>query len=366
MSLNTQIDLLSDRFENNQIPWVPQAQIIKVAVRELTDIFSRSANQQFVNHDCCPLCQQSDLTIIAHKDRYALPMNTAICINCDLVFSTNYFSPEFATKYYNKYAITFKATVNTPLQLFNNRIKSSAYCWSRFEWIKGNLDDQFKKIRNVLEIGTCDGANLFPFYKAGFKTIGCDYDSKRLNVGKKFGLKLNHGDFYQYIDQGYKADLIILSHVLEHMGDINYQLSNIKKLLAPSGYLYIEVPGLRGLNRVSKNQLISDGYVSSNDFLGYLQREHNYCFELRTLQAFLEKNGFQMIKGDEIVRSLFSIGKQAIDKKPISCQIPNNKIIDYLKIVEEDCISQNPWYRKKFRSLYYHLKLIKNKYSHQQ
>lgn len=39
-----------------------------------------------------------------------------------------------------------------------------------------------------------------------------------------------------------KVDLVICTHVLEHVSDINNSMQNIKKFLKPDGYLYVEVP----------------------------------------------------------------------------------------------------------------------------
>ena len=47
------------------------------------------------------------------------------------------------------------------------------------------------------------------------------------------------------MDKNYKADIIIYSHVFEHILDLDKELDAIKSHLKPEGILYIEVPGIK-------------------------------------------------------------------------------------------------------------------------
>ena len=93
------------------------------------------------------------------------------------------------------------------------------------------------------------------------------------------------------------------------MVDIDEVFQIVRGLLSPHGLLYIEVPGiLWHRNDFSKSTV--EGYPKSDDILGYLQLEHNYCFELETLRQFACRNGFRMVAGDEVIRTLFVIDDQ--------------------------------------------------------
>ncbi|KJZ13614.1 hypothetical protein TW85_13010 [Marinomonas sp. S3726] len=355
--------LLSPRFEDNKKSWIPQSRSTIKTINKITDIIKNDDSAQ-ISHKNCPLCGSNVSTIISQKDRYGLPLDTQICSQCGLVYSSKYFSPKFAADFYNKYSIAFKTINKTPDELFLQRTHQTAYCWSRFNYVKNTLGDNFDKINSVVEIGCCDGANLFPFFKNGKNVQGCDFDEQRLIEGRRAGLKLFSGDYSTLLKNGVKADLIILSHVVEHFGELFNPIKQLKEILSPGGYIYIEVPGLKGCNRKTSQFINIDGYPSSNDLLPYLQLEHNYCFDLTTLKATVEKCGYEMISGDEIVRSIFISKNNECDSEKSIINFKNRgaEVYNYLMDVESDYCSENPWYKRKLRSLYYWLKLhLKNK-----
>ena len=137
--------------------------------------------------------------------------------------------------------------------------------------------DEVTSIKTVFEIGCGDGCNLLPFYFAGKDVCGCDFDERCLDMGRGYGLNLLLGDISVLEAQKKTADLIILSHVLEHFIDLNKALSRLRNLLSEGGYIYIEVPGIFNCARTRKKSISEDGYSSTNNFLAYLQCTHNYC-----------------------------------------------------------------------------------------
>ena len=126
-----------------------------------------------------------------------------------------------------------------------------------------------------------------------------------------------------------KADLVIYCHVLEHLPDPVKELRGVRKVLKEGGLLYIEVPGLRNVRK---------SYYYNQDLLRYLQGAHNYHFTLKSLRNCAEKAGFEFIKGDNVVRSLFKIGKPA--KKYRKLYFITMKYFSFLIII---ITFGNPW-----------------------
>ena len=89
------------------------------------------------------------------------------------------------------------------------------------------------------------------------------------------------------------ANLVILSHVVEHFFNVGKEIDGIQDLLLPGGYLYIELPGVFNLQPYSY------------DFLKSLQNAHNYYFTLETLEQVLSFYGWKLEQGDETIRSVF-------------------------------------------------------------
>jgi len=163
--------------------------------------------------------------------------------------------------------------------------------------IKENTDFDISNLF-VLEVGCGAGGILKSFKDRGAKIIGIDLGEDYVNFGKdNYGLELKHTSIYD-VELEHKPNLIIYSHVLEHILHPNIELKKVYDLLDDGGYLYIEVPGIRNLSK-----------YYNNDFLLYLQNAHTYHFSLVTLNNLLKKNKFEPIYGNDVVNSLFRKNK---------------------------------------------------------
>jgi SAM-dependent methyltransferase len=75
-----------------------------------------------------------------------------------------------------------------------------------------------------------------------------------------------------------KADLLLVRHVLEHAHVPQQFLRALRRLLAPGGYLVLELPDCRK-------------FISARDY-SFLWEEHITYFSPRTLGEFLQRNGY--------------------------------------------------------------------------
>jgi SAM-dependent methyltransferase len=144
----------------------------------------------------------------------------------------------------------------------------------------------------VFEIGCGAGGNLAHFKNMGAVVAGCDYGVKALEYGKSQGLALVRGDGRSLKRFG-KADLIVLSHVLEHFVDPVKELVEIRDLLNPKGVLYVEVPGIFSIRSSYRDPAL------------YLQNAHAWNFCLETLDSLLACVGFQRIAGNQTVQAIY-------------------------------------------------------------
>ena len=295
--------LLSERFRADGRAAIPVGSEEKKALSSFAgDITERKI--LFSSHSECPLCEGTSGILVAEKDRLGISCRTAVCNNCGLVFNDSYLDGEDATRFYREYwgRIQWKGK---PEKNFIMRTRPEAYTWKRFAFVGLTLGDNLRRLRTVFEFGCGDGCNLFPYYVAGKDVLGCDLDNDFLASGRMRGLDLRLGHSEVLEDCGEKADLIILSHVFEHMLDLDQAIENVKKLIKPRGYVYVEVPGLLNWNRPRADRLAEDGYSSTNNFLVYLQFVHNYHFDLYHLTCFWKRHGFKLVRGDEWVRAIF-------------------------------------------------------------
>jgi len=94
------------------------------------------------------------------------------------------------------------------------------------------------------------------------------------------------------LDKG--PDIVIYSHVLEHILDPITELTKLKEIMKENSFLYVELPGIKNLNR---------NYQA--DFLRLLQNAHIYHFTLASLKNVLRKAGYYFVCGDESIHSIF-------------------------------------------------------------
>ena len=93
-----------------------------------------------------------------------------------------------------------------------------------------------KKRFSVLDVGGGDGKLLLPFLERGHECELVDYNVEPLEGVRKVG------DTLDDLDTDREYDVIICSHVLEHLAEPASTVNEMKKRLADGGMIYGEVP----------------------------------------------------------------------------------------------------------------------------
>ncbi len=95
---------------------------------------------------------------------------------------------------------------------------------------------------SVLDIGCARGGLLQALKRARFTTVtGMDPSAECVKACIDKGLNAHRGDIHSIAVKN-EWDCIILSHVLEHLWNVQGALRTIEQALAPNGIAYIEVP----------------------------------------------------------------------------------------------------------------------------
>jgi len=159
------------------------------------------------------------------------------------------------------------------------------------------------------------------FQEQGCRVQGIDLGDAYVRFGRdQYHLDLSVGTL-EDIALDKAPDVILYSHVLEHILTPNRELEMIRRTLAPQGVLYIEVPGVKNL--MNSYRL---------DFLRLLQNAHTYHFTLTTLKNLLRKNHFDMITGDETIQSVFRPSTAPLDAPSFTNDY--TEVLTYLRRVE--------------------------------
>ncbi len=261
-------------------------------------------------------CSANNDLIVANKDRLGFKLRIVLCKECGLVRADPRISEKdiglFYEKYYRKlftYGINEKIQEEILLNNFNGELK-------RGRDILFNFVKKHTPLTNgvVFDFGAGTGGMLKVFKDAGFETFGVDLNENYLDYGRKMGLNLKKGSIDELKSFHKKADLVIASHIIEHLHRIDIYLKKIWECLKDNGYLYVELPGI----------------FNQRDFSEFFVIEHLYYFTLKNLKKILGENRFHFIAGNEIIRALFQKSSQKYNLKITKQHI--NDILVFFRI----------------------------------
>jgi len=313
--------MLSKKYINDGKPFLILNQLQQQVKREVEEKIKNGV--YIFEKTRCPICENfSDFDTLFKKDKFGLECNVAACKKCGLLMINprmtqnaynDFYDKEYRRLYFGKEATEDNLDID-----FEQKTPRGI---NIFEFIKEKANIKEFNNQYVVEIGCCSGANLKPFKEAGAQITGLDLDTKYLNYGKIHkALDLNYGSISDFKFEK-SPDIIIYSHVLEHILDLDKELKRIKEISKASTYIYIEVPGiLNFLNRHNdKTYIMSIGIA------------HTFYFSLNSLKYLFEKYGFELVYGDEFVRALFRRSERDIQYDINNLYVVHN---NYLKNIE--------------------------------
>ena len=284
--------MLRRKYRNDGLPLLKLNDLqkqIKMQIDKKVD--QRIYKFEFVS--CC-ICNNNKFIKLSNKDRYGLYMPVVICPKCGLIQTNPRMTKDSYYEFYNNEYRKLYMGIDMP----NNEFFFQGYNKGKkiYQYLLNNkLLRKTSSNLFVFEVGSSSGGILYYFSKKGCYIKGVDIDHEYIEFGKKihdldiFAGTVKNVKFDKY------PDIIIYSHVLEHISNLKEEISRLHKIMSEKSLLYIEVPGVKNLtNNYNLN------------FLRYLQNAHTYHFTLTTLKNLLETNGFKLIIGNEIIQSVFT------------------------------------------------------------
>ena len=228
----------------------------------------------------CVICGGNEFKVLSRLDRYNLPLVASVCQGCGLIQASPRLPEEFYKIFYDKY-----------YRRLHNIDKKIGDLNDYFKWQYSRAIDEFGPITKknkgyVFDVGCSAGGTLQYFSDCGYKVKGIDLDSRYVNHGVKRGLDITV-DTLATVKIENPPNIVILSHVLEHIHEPLDMLIKIRAIMNPSGILYVDVPGANNLLKYDM------------DFNKCIQLAHLYYFTQDTLSKILKRAGFDVIEIDE-------------------------------------------------------------------
>ena len=197
-----------------------------------------------MNRDCC-VCNSSNADEFI-RQKWKLPfigsnkIGFAVCRDCGLVYQSTTPSPKNINMYYESAAA------------YINAGRSGDVSEQKKRFVQRQLYTLFDVLgcvpRNIFQVGCSEGYTLSMFLDSGSsKVAGVDPSIASHKLAKeKYGIDTSIGFFEDYHLTGEVYDLIVLTHVLEHLFDPVGILKKCSLMQNDDGWVLIEVPLFEG------------------------------------------------------------------------------------------------------------------------
>jgi hypothetical protein len=137
-----------------------------------------------------------------------------------------------------------------------------------------------------------------------------------MEYGKNaLGLDLRLGSIREASQAGLHCDLLILSHVVEHFGDLDQSLRDLHALLHPESLVYIAVPSLWDI-----------GTPTNCDPLQWFRLAHVWSFCGETLRCVMDRCGYDPVCTDERY-TLRSLWRRRTEARPSYQLVPDPTLV---------------------------------------
>ena len=237
-----------------------------------------------INYSFCPCCKSENIAkALSAKDHTVSNEVFEIwqCNTCTARFTQNVPDKNEIKKYYKSedyisHSDTKKGFINSLYHTVRKRTLHG----------KRMTVEKFTKLSTgkVLDIGAGTGAFLNTMDKAGWEVTGIEPDdTARENAKKLYGLSLlPPQELFTLPPQFF--DAITMWHVLEHVHELHEYIDQLKKLLKPTGCLFIAVP----------NYTCYDEKVYKEFWAAYDVPRHLYHFSPVSVTQLLLQHGLQL------------------------------------------------------------------------
>jgi 2-polyprenyl-3-methyl-5-hydroxy-6-metoxy-1,4-benzoquinol methylase len=168
------------------------------------------------------------------------------CQNCFFVYADTHITQEILDKYYKELSKYEDKRIGTGGGYSKNDkerlVKLAAFISSQFP----------DKSARIIDLGCANGGLLKELKNLGYYNIaGLDPSERCVEITRsEVGCEVHQMSLFAVDENLGKFDLVILSHVLEHLLELSSTLHMLKQLLDEGGVVYVECPNAQNYNKV--------------------------------------------------------------------------------------------------------------------
>jgi SAM-dependent methyltransferase len=151
----------------------------------------------------------------------------------------------------------------------------------------GGFDELEKSMahKRVLDLGCATGALLATLRDRGWTCTGAEISPSAAYARRERNLDVRSLSLEECRFPDGCFDLVLASHLIEHLNDPGRFVAEVHRILAPGGYCMVTTPNIAGFQA-----RLFRGHWRSAIF------DHLYLFSIKTLSALLRQSGFAIEK----------------------------------------------------------------------
>jgi len=230
----------------------------------------------------CPVCSSGTDELLYGQDFIDLlgislnrfEQRIVICKDCGMVYTNPFITDDEIKNYYSNMSCYEYDDNNNEYPDVHKKRSLNQYNYINKYF--NNLNS-----KSILDVGCALGYTLSLFKKDGCRVLGLEPSAKNKQIAKeKYDVEVET----RFLDKdgldGRMFDLVILSHVAEHLKHPSDIFENINRVLSGEGFLYIETPDIDLFDE-------QDLYQFSFEHINY--------FNIDSTKNLLQKAGFELV-----------------------------------------------------------------------
>lgn len=250
----------------------------------------------------CGICGESKNKLI-YKQKFIVPTSNyfhagydvVVCERCGFAYADNIPDQNFLDSYYK---LMLKKTSGLKRKIRSLKKSSEQveedFLLTQYTHSAKNIVRFISKSAKILDVGCYTGGLLAHLKKLGYKNgQGLDMSAYASEVAlKKNKVKVTVGSVFDDLNIN-QFNMVILTHVLEHIKDLHSFIYKLSTYLNKNGLLYIEVPDAYNFFFPKEN----DNRYSNDQKEPFLQFsvEHINYFSKVSLENLMKSCGFKKI-----------------------------------------------------------------------
>jgi SAM-dependent methyltransferase len=190
--------------------------------------------------DRCNVCGGGRNAVLATHDRYGLPIRTAVCAACGLVYLLDRFTQQGYSDFYRDgaYRRITSAFAGSVATIADLQADQAAYARNLSRFLDGRLPS--RNLVRLLDVGGSSGEVALELVRRlGVEATVLDPSAEEIEAARRQGLNGVVGSAETW-DTPERFEIVTMCRTIEHLFDLRATMEKVRRLLAPGGLFYCD------------------------------------------------------------------------------------------------------------------------------